>query len=133
MRACAIAAIAIWTASSVAVSAADVLGGPDAGYGPYAYSPRMEPLIIYDYEPGVIVRSYWWAPWQNRHYFPKTGKRPKVGRFERVTTRKSSRPQDFYRSWWASSVFAPQLPSPANQPYTQPYAVDSAPSLAQPK
>jgi hypothetical protein len=145
MRACAIAAIAIWTASSVAVSAADVLGGPDAGYGPYAYSPRMEPLIIYDYEPGVIVRSYWWSPWQNRHYFPKTGKRPKVGRLERVTARKSSPPQDFYRSWSVSSVFAPALSPPPSfqrympygqpylQPYGQPYEMDSAPSLAQPK
>ena len=91
MRACAIAAIAVWAASSAVASAADVsAGGPVTGYGPYAYSPRIEPLIVYDYQPGVIVRSYWWSPWQNRHYFPKTGKRPKVGRLERVTARKSS-------------------------------------------
>ena len=136
MRACAIAAIAVWAASSAAASAADVSGGGPAtgyGYGPYAYSPRIEPLIVYDYQPGVIVRSYWWSPWQNRHYFPKTGKRPKVGRLERVTARKGSTPQDFYRSWWASSVFAPGLPPPPNQSYAQPYAVDPAPSLAQPK
>ena len=145
MRACAIAAIAVWAASSAAASAADVsAGGPGAGYGPYAYSPRIEPLIVYDYQPGVIVRSYWWAPWQNRHYFPKTGKRPKVGRLEHVTARKSSPPRDFYRSWSVSSVFAPELPPP-NQPYMQPYArpygqpyeqpsgMDRAPSLAQPK
>ena len=100
MRACAIAAIAVWAASSAVANAADVsAGGPVTGYGPYAYSPRIEPLIVYDYQPGVIVRSYWWSPWQNRHYFPKTGKRPKVGRLERVTARKSSPPQDFYRSW----------------------------------
>ena len=134
MRACAIAAIAVWAASSAAASAADVsAGGPTVGYGLYAYSPRIEPLIVYDYQPGVIVRSYWGSPWQNRHYFPKTGKRPKVGRLERVTARKGSTPQDFYRSWWASSVFAPGLPPPPNQPYTQPYAVDIAPSLAHPK
>ncbi|HET7803668.1 MAG TPA: hypothetical protein VFL53_05455 [Pseudolabrys sp.] len=134
MRACAIAAIAVWAAGSAAASAADVSGGgPVWGSGPYAYSPRIEPLIVYDYQPGVIVRSYWWSPWQNRHYFPKTGKRPKVGRLERVTARKSSPPQDFYRSWWASSVFAPELPPPAIQPYMQPYAVDRPPSLAQPK
>src|SRR5262245_33364672 len=91
MRACAIAAIAVWAASSAAASAADVsAGGPAAGYGPYAYSPRIEPLIVWDYQPGVIVRTYWWSPWQNRHYFPKTGKRPKVGRLEHVTARKSS-------------------------------------------
>jgi hypothetical protein len=142
MRACAIAAIAVWAATSAAAGAADVsAGGPVTGYGPYAYSPRIEPLIVYDYQPGVIVRSYWWSPWQNRHYFPKTGKRPKVGRLERVTARKSSPPQDFYRSWSVSSVFAPELPPPPNQPYMQPYArpygqpygIDRAPSLAQPK
>ena len=135
MRACAIAAIAVWAASSAAASAADVSAGGrvGGGYGPYAYSPRIEPLIVYDYQPGVIVRSYWWSPWQNRHYFPKTGKRPKVGRLERVTARKSSPPQDFYRSWSVSSVFAPDLPPPPNQPYMRPYAIDSAPSLAQPK
>ena len=137
MRACAVAAIAVWVVSSAA-SAADVsAGGPAAGYGPYAYSPRIEPLIVWDYQPGVIVRTYWWSPWQNRHYFPKTGKRPKVGRLERVTERKSSPPQDFYRSWSVSSVFAPGLPPPPMQPYMQPYmppyAVDQAPSLAQPK
>ena len=135
MRACAIAAIAVWAASSAAASAADVsTGGP--GDGPYAYSPRIEPLIVYDYQPGVIVRSYWWSPWQNRHYFPKTGKRPKVGRLEHVTARKSSPPRDFYRSWSVSSVFAPELPPPNQpymQPYGQPYEIDRAPSLAQPK
>src|SRR5262249_31139466 len=150
MRACAIAAIAVWAASSAAASAADVYGGgPAAGY---AYSPRIEPLIVWDYEPGVIVRSYWWSPWQNRHYFPKTGKRPKVGRLEHITARKSAPPQDFYRSWSVSSVFAPELPPPTQaymQPYMQPYAppyarpyvqpyaptyeIDPAPSLAQPK
>jgi len=130
MRAYAIAAIAVWALSSAAANAADVsAGGPAAGYGPYAYSPRIEPLIVYDYQPGVIVRSYWWSPWQNRHYFPKTGKRPKVGRLERVTARKSSAPLDFYRSWSASSVFGPELPPPVMQPY----AVEPAPSLAQPR
>ena len=132
MRACAIAAITVWAASSPAANAADVYtGGPANGYGPYAYSPRIEPLIVYDYQPGVIVRSYWWAPWQNRHYFPKTGKRPKVGRLERVTARKSSPPQNFYRSWSVSSVFAPGLPPPPIEPYMQP--ADPASSLAQPK
>ena len=149
MRAGAIAAListaAVWAASSVAASAADVSAGGAVGdSGPYAYSPRIEPLIIYDYQPGVIVRSYWWSPWQNRHYFPKTGKRPKVGRLERVTVRKSSPPQDFYRSWSVSSVFAPGLPPPPmerylpygqgyGQPHAQPYADEAAPSLAQPK
>ena len=129
MRACAIAAIAVWAASSAAAECCRRFRGRPGrrGYGPYAYSPRIEPLIVYDYQPGVIVRSYWWSPWQNRHYFPKTGKRPKVGRLERVTARKSSPPQDFYRSWSVSSVFAPDLPPPPNQPYMRPYAIDLRP------
>src|SRR5262245_18274409 len=137
MRACAIVAVAIWAASSVAASAADVsAGGLAPGYGPYAYSPRIEPLIVWDYQPGVIVRSYWLSPWQNRHYFPKTGKRPKAGRLEHVTARKNTPAQDFYRSWWASSVFGPELPPPVIQPgapIIQPGAVEPAPSLAHPK
>jgi hypothetical protein len=146
MRAGAIAAlsvwaVAVWAASSAVANAADVsAGGPVTGYGLYAYSPRIEPLIVYDYQPGVIVRSYWLAPWQNRHYFPKTGKRPKAGRLEHVTARKSSSPRDFYRSWSVSSVFAPELPPPNQpymqrygQPYGQPDGIDRAPSLAQPK
>ena len=91
----------------------------------------IEPLIVYDYQPGVIVRSYWLAPWQNRHYFPKTGKRPKVGRLERVTAHKSSPPQDFYRSW--SSLRCSHRNSRRRPINMQPYAVDRAPSLAQPK
>jgi hypothetical protein len=146
MRAGAIAAlsvwaVAVWAASSAVANAADVsAGGPVTGYGLYAYSPRIEPLIVYDYQPGVIVRSYWLAPWQNRHYFPKTGKRPKAGRLEHVTARKSSSPRDFYRSWSVSLVFAPELPPPNQpymqrygQPYGQPDGIDRAPSLAQPK
>src|SRR5262245_66134960 len=132
MRACAIAAIAVWAASSAAASAADVsAGGPAAGYGPYAYSPRIEPLIVWDYEPGVIVRTYWGSPWQNRHYFPKTGKRPKVGRLEHVTARKSSPPPHFYRSWSVSSVSAPELPPPP--PYMPPYAQPHGPPYASPQ
>jgi hypothetical protein len=132
MRARALVAIAILAGSSAAAHAADgPAGGPVVGsYSPYApYGARIEPLIVYDYQPGVIVRSYWWAPWQNRHYFPKTGKRPKVGRLEHLASRKSAPPEDYFRFWSVSSVFAPELPP---RP-VRPYALDPAPSLAQPK
>jgi len=89
-------------------SAADLATG--GGYGTYTPSvSRIEPVIVYDYEPGVIVRCYWCPPWQNRHYFPRTGKRPKVGRREVLPTRLIQKPQEFYRYWSVSSVFAPQL------------------------
>ena len=65
--------------------------------------------------------------------FPENRQAAEVSRLERVTAHKSSPPQNFYRSWSVSSVFAPELPPPPNQPYMQPYAGDPAPSLAQPK
>jgi hypothetical protein len=88
------------------------------GGGYETYSPfvsRIEPVIIYDFEPGVIVRCYWCPLWQNLHYFPRTGKRPKVGRREVLPTRRMQKPQEFYRYWSVSSVFAPQL-SPTAAP-----------------
>lgn len=127
MRALAMTAAAICLAGSTANAADGPVGRSVAGYGVNAaYGARIEPIIVYDYEPGVIVRSYWWAPWQNRHYFPKTGKRPKVGRLERMTPQKSSKAEDYFRVWSVSSVFAPQLPPPP----ARPYAIESAPSLA---
>lgn len=131
MRVWATAVAAICLAGSTTANGADSVVGPSvAGYGIYApYSARIEPMIVYDYEPGVIVRSYWWAPWQNRHYFPKTGKRPKVGRLERMPPHKSSKAEDYFRYWSVSSVFARELPPPP----VQPYALGAAPSLAQPK
>ncbi|MGA8801768.1 MAG: hypothetical protein WB614_18485, partial [Pseudolabrys sp.] len=86
------------------------------GYETYSpFVSRIEPVIIYDFEPGVIVRCYWCPLWQNLHYFPRTGKRPKVGRREVLPTRRMQKPQEFYRYWSVSSVFAPQL-SPTAAP-----------------
>ena len=35
---------------------------------PFGY--RAGPIIVYDFQPGVVVRAYWRAPWRSRHYFP---------------------------------------------------------------
>ncbi|MGC2055744.1 MAG: hypothetical protein WA665_19830 [Pseudolabrys sp.] len=97
----------------VAASAADAADLANGG-GYETYSPfvsRIEPVIIYDFEPGVIARCYWCPLWQNLHYFPRTGKRPKVGRREVLPTRRMQK--EFYRCWSVSSVFAPQLSSTA--------------------
>src|SRR5262245_53841021 len=64
---------------------------------------RIEPIIVYDFEPGVIVRSYWYPPWRNRHYFPRTGKRPRVGRLEILPKHRISKPEEYFRFWSASS------------------------------
>ena len=106
-------AVLLGIVAASGASAADLANG--GGYGTYALVSRMEPVIVYDFEPGVIVRCYWCPPWQNRHYFPRTGKRPKVGRREVMPTRRMQKPQEFYRYWSVSSVFAPQL-SPGSAP-----------------
>jgi len=99
-------AILLGLVGAVSANAADFAGG---GYGVYApYAARMEPVIVYDYEPGVIVRSYWYPPFDNRHYFPRTGRKPRLGRLEHWPARHISKPQEFYRYWSVSSAFAPQ-------------------------
>jgi len=105
-------AVLLGIVAASGASAADLANV--SGYGTYSPSvSRMEPVIVYDYEPGVIVRCYWCPPWQNRHYFPRTGKRPKVGRREVLPKGPIPKPQEFYRYWSVSSVFAPQLSTTA--------------------
>jgi len=67
---------------------------------------RAAPLVIYDYQPGVIVRAYWLKPWRNRHYFPTTGTAPGVGRLEDMSAeREMPEPaESFFREWSASSL-----------------------------
>ncbi|MDO8876225.1 MAG: hypothetical protein Q7V40_08955, partial [Pseudolabrys sp.] len=62
MRAlCASAIFAVATVAGVnAAGAADFGGGYSAG------GVRAPQLLVYDNEPGVYVRAYWAAPWQNR-------------------------------------------------------------------
>ncbi|HZP70922.1 MAG TPA: hypothetical protein VFB29_13335 [Pseudolabrys sp.] len=130
MRRRTIITAALVVAISAAAQAAD---RPDGGaYAPPSapYGARIEPIIVYDYQPGVILRSYWWAPWQNRHYFPKTGKRPKVGRLEHASAHETRGAEDYFRYWSVSSVFAPELPPP---PPVLPYAIEPPASLGQPK
>jgi hypothetical protein len=67
---------------------------------------------ILDDQPGVVVRAYWLAPWQGRHYYPVTGKRPRVGRLERVSATRHYKPaESYYRYWSTSSAVLPPSPS----------------------
>ena len=101
-------ALVLGVVGVAAANAADFAGGRSVGDGAYqSFGARIEPVIIWDSEPGVIVRSYWYAPWENRHYFPKTGRRPKVGRREHIPPHRVSKNEDYYRFWSVSSVFAP--------------------------
>ena len=75
---------------------------------------RSAPLVIYDSQPGVTMRAYWQTPWGHRHYFPFTGKRPRIGRHENLAA-VGPRPkpaQTFRRSWSNAWAFAHELPRP---------------------
>jgi hypothetical protein len=75
-----------------------------------APAPRVaSPLVIYDYEPGVVTRSYWLPPWGYRHYFPATGEAPVFGRDEDLSSR--GRPpeeaEDYERHWSNVPAYVP--------------------------
>jgi len=104
--ACAIFAGIVGAAGTTAVHATDLSSGSNAGFSDYsAYGGRMEPIVIYDDQPGVIVRTYWSIPWANRHYFPRTGKRPGMGRVEHISARPNARAENYFRLWTASSGY----------------------------
>jgi hypothetical protein len=91
--------------------AADLAGGRSAYVSGYSVSGVRAPqYLVYDNEPGVYVRAYWSAPWQNRRYFPFTGKKPKVGRHERLTELRPVPPpaETFYREWSTIALYPPR-------------------------
>ena len=73
---------------------------------------RTGPIVVYDFQPGVVVRAYWRTPWRNRHYFPTTGGKPEIGRDEDLSaTGGTLEPAEtFQRSWSTSSAFLPEAP-----------------------
>jgi hypothetical protein len=114
-------AIAIMVLGVTAASAADlgvVRGGHGrfiANYDPIGRTAGQE--LIYDWEPGVIVRAYWLPPWHDHHYFPFGRDRWDIHHVHRY---RAPRPaQSFYRYWSTSSYFVdapsrdwPPLPAP---------------------
>lgn len=98
--------------------AADLSSGNNTGFNDYsAYGARMEPIVIYDDQPGVIVRTYWSIPWANRHYFPRTGKRPGMGRVEHISARPNARAENYFRLWTASSGYPIAAPASRARQY----------------
>ena len=65
----------------------------------WAGAVHAEPFVVYDYEPGIVVRTYWLRPWAGRHYFPSGGKMPAVGRREELTPTPVSGKRDYRRNW----------------------------------
>ena len=101
-------AIAFIVLGMAGAGAADLNMG--RGYSAIGY--RSAPLLIYDNQPGVAMRPYWQAPWSHRHYFPATGKRPRIGRHENLAavSRPSKPAQTFRRSWSNAWALAHELP-----------------------
>ena len=95
------------------VAIAGKAGAADYGAGGYATGGVRAPqLMVYDNQPGVYVRAYWTQPWQGRHYYPFTGKKPKVGRHERLSDVRPAPPpaESYYREWSTLSLFPPPPP-----------------------
>jgi len=106
----AVAVFALGLAGLGAAEAADVSGsGRGVAFYHVAPAVRAPQLLIYDDEPGVYLRSYWATPWQNRRYYPFTGKKPKVGRHERLLAKYPApkKAESFYREWSTISLFPP--------------------------
>ena len=102
--------------------------------GIYVVPVRAGQYVISDGEPGVATRAYWAAPWQNRHYFPFTGKKPKVGRHENLSAKRPApRPaESYYRAWSTVSLYPPGavMPPPDNnQPLVVNETTVNSPSL----
>ncbi len=73
---------------------------------------RTGQLVVYDYQPGVVARAYWQAPWRHRHYFPRTGEKPEIGRDEDLSAPSGPyKPaKTFKRYWSTTSNFDLELP-----------------------
>ena len=127
-------AVILSVVGALAANAADLSDGQSVGVSGYtAYAFRAEPVIIYDYQPGVIVRTYWDVPWNNRHYFPKTGHRPKSGRLEHIPKHRVSRAEDFFRIWATSSRFPVAPPPPPFFPMSSATEIGSPYGVAPPR
>lgn len=82
---------------NVSAHAAD-LGGGLAGGG-WAGAVHTEPFVVYDFEPGIVVRAYWLPPWRGRHYFPSGGTMPVVGRREQLEPAPVAGKRNYERNW----------------------------------
>lgn len=111
MRRFVISTLAILTlcAADSAPSKAADLGSPNEHLRMTVSGKRAGTILVYDNQPGMMMRAYWRAPWRNRHYFPMTGQQPLIGRDEVIPGADREMPEPaerFFRMWSTSSVFA---------------------------
>jgi hypothetical protein len=107
----AIAILAFLAAGVSSAGAADRIGGSRrsdyTSYAPVGYP--APPLVIYDYDPGVVVRAYWLPPWRDHHYFPFGRDRWDIRRVKAPAGR--PRPAETFRRYWSNSgAFVNDLP-----------------------
>lgn len=131
----ALALLVFGLAGATAVCAADV--PTHRGYSGYSYfsavGERAVPLWIYQYEPGVVTRAYWLAPWQGRHYYPATGRRPRSGRLEHLHARSVVKPaESYYRYWSTSSAFVSEEPRAHTSRFDDAPRLDTEPRFRNP-
>ncbi|MBS0532811.1 MAG: hypothetical protein JSR72_02025 [Proteobacteria bacterium] len=92
------------------------------------YPSNAARVVVYDAGPGTDIRPYWARPWRGRHYYPFTGKKPKVGRLENLNARyPAPKPApSYYREWSTLSLYPPQVVLPpaeiAPDDIARPYA-----------
>ena len=93
-----------------AAHAADLSLEPQ-GSGSYTVAQPAPPVVVYDFEPGVVIRAYWLPPWGHRHYFPATGRMPVYGRGKYLVPNRPPEPaQTYYRSWSNSPILRDRVP-----------------------
>lgn len=76
--------------------------------GGYAHPvTRAAPVLVYDFEAGVMVRAYFRAPWRNRRFFPTSDQPPVLGRDEVIpgADREMPEPAQSYYRFWSTSIF----------------------------
>ncbi|HVV62695.1 MAG TPA: hypothetical protein VHD14_13165 [Pseudolabrys sp.] len=88
-------------------------------YAPVAV--RAGQIVVYDFEPGVVVRAYWSRPWRGRHYFPTLHKIDITARGEAGEAEPGyvARPaESFEREWSTSSGLIDQQMRMSEPPQT---------------
>jgi len=111
------ALLAIAALAAFGVAAHDDAGASEWSARRVAYYPshvHAPHLVVYDVEFDTGLRAYWARPWRGRHYYPFTGKKPKVGRRENLNARyPAPKPApSYYREWSTLSLYPPHAVMP---------------------
>ena len=109
----AVAALAVFGIAGLGSVRASELSGRHVAYYP-SYAVRAPQVVLYDVESDAGIRAYWARPWRGRHYYPFTGKKPKVGRRENLNARyPAPKPApSYYREWSTLSLYPPRVMLP---------------------